>query len=198
MKTRRNKSGLYAKMPLNYDELRAFIDTIEVPEYKLMVAMIVANGLRAGEVVDMAVRDVTGTNMLVRKTKCRRGNDGRKKKPYRENPKPAWLQSIMDEVISTLKRKSDDYLFQKQRGGGQLTVNGVNDRLARIFEKVATDQKVTCHTLRKTAAVKLDESCGHDLSITQKFLDHASIANTGIYINKSRVAFESAYKTAFA
>ena len=191
-------------MPLNYDELRAFIDTITVPEYRLMVAIIVSAGLRAGEVRNMLKSDVSGPHILVRKTKCRTDKNGRKIKPYREIPKPAWVQEIIHETLTIIERLEryprfgpENFLFQRERGGGQLTVGGINDRLARIFANVDTPQKITCHSLRKTAAVKLDESCGHDLSITQRFFDHKSIATTGIYINKGRTAFEDAYKAAF-
>lgn len=197
---KRLKSGTYAKMPLDYEELRAFIDTIEVPEYKLMVAMITAGFMRVGEVVEMLRRDVEGPNIMVRKTKCRRDKDDRKIRPYRAVPKPGWVQAIMDETLPKFKkrRKFDDFLFQRLRGGGQLTVEGVNNILDRVFANMNTEQKVTCHSLRRTAAVRIHDHSGNDLRMVQMACDHKNIATSGIYVMKGRQDFEDKYKAAFA
>lgn len=195
---KKHKSGTYAKMPLNYEELRAFIDTIVNPEYRLMVALIVAGFLRVGEVTKMRKGDIMGKNIMVRKTKCRNDKNGRPIKPYREVPMPGWVRELADEVLPLLSRSKDDLLFQHLRGGGGLTVGGVNNRLDVIFSKFDHDQKVTCHSLRKTAAVRLYENSGNDLRMVQIAADHASIATSGIYVLKGRADFEEKYKAAFA
>lgn len=195
---RKYKSGTYAKMPLNYEELREFIDTIVNPEYRLMVAVITAGFLRVGEVVKMRKGDISADKILIRKTKCRKDKNGRPIKPYREVPMPEWVWDLAKQVLPLMKRQADDYLFQKQRGGGQMTVNGINDRLDRIFLSVETKQKVTCHSLRKTAAVRLYESSGHDLRLVQIAADHASIATSGIYVHTGRANFEQKFREAFA
>ena len=107
------------------------------------------------------------------------------------------VQEIANEVLPLLKRQKDELLFQKQRGGGGLTVNGVNDRLDRIFAKTETTQKVTCHSLRRTAAVRIHDNSGNDLRMVQIACDHKSIATSGIYVMKGRADFEEKYKAAF-
>lgn len=201
---RRVRSGTYAKMPLNYEGLRAFIVTIGNPEHRLMVALIVAAGLRVGEVSKMLKSDVSGPSILVRKTKCRMDKKGKPIRPYREVPTPAWVQEIIDDSLPIIRRLErypkpgpEDFLFQKERGGGQIKVGGINDRLNTIFRNFEKKEKVTCHSLRRTASVHLYSDCG-DLSIVQLFLDHSSIATTGVYVQKGRAVFNEAYLKAFA
>ena len=194
---RNYKSGNYTKLPLDFMELMAFIKTIDNPEWKLMVAIGTCAAMRVGEIVELQRRDIGRDTITIRKTKCRTGKDGRKKDQYETQPMPVWLQEMCESILPLLKRKPNEPVFQWR--GEKLGRGGANKRLRTIFEGVDIgDQIMTFHTLRKTAAMHMDKSSGHDLSITQSLLRHKSITSTVLYVRKGRAEFENQYKQAFS
>ena len=191
------KSGNYTKLPLDFTELMEFIKTITNPEHKLMVAIGTCAAMRVGEIVELQRRDIGKDSITIRKTKCRTDKKtGYKINPYRTIQMPKWLQEMCEAILPLLHLKPNDYVFRYR--GHQLTVGGANDRLKRIFEGVDVgDQTITFHTLRRTAAVRMNDSSHDGLLYTQMLLDHKSIATTVVYVRKGRQEFNQAFQQAF-
>lgn len=187
---KKRKHGNYTKQPLDWkpvmDHIRMNILDIEL---QLFAATALVTAPRAGEIIEIKVKDVVGEYILIEKTKCRLKH-GRKVDPYRQVVKPEWYQKMLDAYLPLFNRKSGDYLFQNKRtkAGGQLTVQGANYRVGLIFKESGIDMKgqnPTMHTFRKTCANFLYEQSGKDLAFVQQHLDHSSIANTAKYIDSS-------------
>lgn len=184
------KHGNYTKQPLDWQPVLDHIRTrIFDPELQLFAATALVAAPRVGEMVKIRVKHVTGEYILIEKTKCKMRN-GIKQDPYRQVVKPDWYNRMLEGLLPMLNRKQNDYLFQNSRRseGGQLTVQGANNRVRLIFRDCDIDLKgqlPTMHTFRKTCADFLYRASGNDLSLPNKHLGHASIANTAKYLNNS-------------
>jgi integrase len=191
------KSGNYTKIPLDFTELMSFIRTIDNPEHKLMVAIGTCAAMRVGEIIELQRRDIGRDTITIRKTKCRVDKKtGYKINPYRTIQMPAWLQEMCENIIPLLKLKPEDHVFRYR--GHKLTVDGANKRLKQIFDGVDVgDQTITFHTLRRTAAVRMNDSSPDGLLYTQMLLDHKSIATTVVYVRKGVKEFNQSYQQAF-
>ena len=137
--------------------------------------------------VKMKKKDVVGAEILVRKTKVRRGGE-----KYRVVPKPAYLSNLIDRLLPLMNRQMNEYLFQAKRGGGKLTREGANWRIKHILGEYETGQIPTCHTLRKTVATRLVTCSNNNILIAQKHLGHKSIATTAAYLDNSRATYVQA------
>jgi len=187
---RKRKHGNYTKQPLDWKQVMDHIRmNILEPELQLFAATALIAAPRVGEIIEIKVKDVMGEHILIEKTKCRIKH-GRKVDPYRQVVKPEWYENMLKVYLPLLNRKPGDYLFQNTRvkTGGQLTVQGANYRVGLIFKGSGIDMKgqnPTMHTFRKTCADWLYTQSGNDLSLPNKHLGHASIANTAKYLNNS-------------
>ncbi len=191
------KSGNYTKIPLNFNELMAFIKTIDNPEWKLMVAIGTCAAMRVGEIVELQRRDIGKDTITIRKTKCRTDKKtGYKKDQYEVQRMPGWVQEMCENILPLLKRKPNEPVFQWR--GKKLGVGGANKRLRTIFEGFDIgDQIMTFHALRKTAAVHFYKSSGNDMNAPKMLLRHKSITSTVIYVGMTKEVFADQYKQAF-
>lgn len=195
---RNYKSGNYTKLPLDFNNLMSFIRTIDNPEHKLMVAIGTCAAMRVGEIVELQRRDIGRDLITIRKTKCRTDKKtGYKIDPYETQPMPVWLQEMCESILPLLKREPNEPVFQWR--GKKLGRGGANKRLRTIFEGVDIgDQIMTFHTLRRTAAVHMNNSSKDGLLYAKQLLRHKSIGTTVVYVQKGRAEFEKSYQQAFA
>lgn len=149
------------------------------PIYGIAIALMIATGIRVGELVAIKVEDVDVVTGRIRIM----GKGSRERTVF-----------VAD---ATLKRRlaalsvggSSDHLFSVN--GSAITTRQMRRALASVAKRAGVSRKVTPHMLRHTAATALLEA-GTDIRIVQKLLGHASIVTTQIYAHVSDVLLEAA------
>lgn len=152
---------------------------------RVMLRLMLATGLRAGEVVALRPEHVDlGTCRLV----VREGKGAK--------DRVLWFpDEIRGELEVWLKRRPDsEYLFPT-RDGGQLATRYLRELVSRLAEraKIAEAEKVSPHTLRHTFACDLYRET-RDLRLVQAALGHESIQTTEIYVHLVNGEVEEALK----
>lgn len=144
----------------------------------LAVALMVATGLRVGEVVNLRERDadLRGRNLRVV------GKGHRERQVYLTND---WISSLATAYVttrSTLQVQHDRLLFNCH--GAPLTAPAMRSRLLKAGSEAGLGHRVTPHMLRHTAATQLIEA-GVDIRYVQRLLGHASLSTTELYTHVS-------------
>jgi site-specific recombinase XerD len=168
---------------------RAVSDLAQVPRSSTAVRLMIATGIRVGELCKVRVDDVSP--------------DGRS---FRIHGKGA-----RDRIayISDVDLRSDlEMLVEWHRGngsaGGNLFLNrrklpmkpqSVRSELRRYSTKTGAVRRITPHMLRHTAATLLIER-GVDIRFVQRLLGHSSIATTEIYTHVSDEALRKTLERA--
>lgn len=142
------------------------------------VRLMVATGLRVGELCKLRVQDISpdGGSLRVH------GKGSRDRVAYiADLDFRAELQALVDR-----RRRMDGTsasLFVN-RNGSKLRPQSIRARLHRAAEAAGLARRITPHMLRHTAATLLIET-GVDIRIVQRLLGHSSIATTEIYTHVS-------------
>jgi integrase/recombinase XerD len=155
-------------------------------EDSLAVALrlIVATGLRVGELCKLRVHDVAADGTSLRVT----GKGSRDRLVY-----------ITDEGFRTKLQQLAEMRYRARGGNAPLLVNrhdsqlkpqSIRLRLHRAAALAGLSRRITPHMLRHTAATLLIET-GVDIRIVQRLLGHSSIATTEIYTHVSDEALRS-------
>ena len=137
-------------------------------------AIMVATGLRVGEVVSIRVSDVDLEQGVIRVL----GKGQRERQVYLTNE---WIIALVDALLSTrevLAIRHDCLLFNHR--GTPMSTSTLRLRLARAAESAGVPERVTPHMLRHSAATELIES-GVDIRFVQRLLGHASLTTTELY-----------------
>ncbi len=153
------------------------------------VALMIATGLRGGEVVTIHVRDIDLPNSTIRVV----GKGQRERQVYIPNPWVKALVQRVDEIGSSRQIVHDRLLFDNR--GNPLSVAALRARLAIATERAGVPDHITPHRLRHTAATQLLES-GVDIRYVQRLLGHASLTTTEIYTHVSDRALRQALDNA--
>lgn len=138
----------------------------------VMLRLMLATGLRAGEVVALRPEhvDLDTCRLVVREGK------GAKDRVL-------WFSDeIRDALAEWLERRPQSpYLFPT-RDGGPLQTRYLRELVSRLAERarIAEAEKVSPHTLRHTFATDLYRET-HDLRLVQAALGHSSVQTTEIY-----------------
>jgi integrase/recombinase XerD len=156
--------------------------------WRTSVRLMLATGLRVGELCKVRVEDVSPDGATLRV----HGKGSRDRVAY-----------ITDEALREELRYSLKYrraygpsapLFVN-RLGRELRPESIRLRLHRAAEAAGLSRRITPHMLRHTAATLLIET-GIDIRIVQRLLGHSSIATTEIYTHISdetlRISLERA------
>jgi site-specific recombinase XerD len=142
------------------------------------VRLMVATGLRVGELCKLRVQDISpdGGSLRVH------GKGSRDRVAYiADLAFRAELRALVD-----CRRRLDGVgasLFVN-RNGSRLRPQSVRTKLHRAAEAAGLARRITPHMLRHTAATLLIET-GVDIRIVQRLLGHSSIATTEIYTHVS-------------
>lgn len=151
----------------------------------VMLRLMLATGLRAGEVVALRPEhvDMDTCRLVVREGK------GAKDRVL-------WFsEDVRDALTGWLERRPDSpYLFPT-RDGGQLDTRYLRELVSRLAERaeIAEHDKVSPHTLRHTFATDLYRET-RDLRLVQSALGHASISTTEVYTHLVNGEVENALK----
>ncbi len=153
------------------------------------VSLIVATGIRVGELCQLAADDVSPDGAI-----CRIHGKGSRDRVVYISDTP--LRSALKSLVEQRRRAGHSHgpLFLN-RHGLALKPQSIRSRLRRYSHQIGLTRRVTPHMLRHTAATLLIES-GVDIRFVQRLLGHSSIATTEIYTHVSdealRVTLERA------
>ena len=149
----------------------------------LAVALMIATGLRGGELVSLVVGNVDLADGSVHV----RGKGRRERIVYLPPGQPrSCLAQYLDVRDAAL-----DHPLLLNRLGQPLTTANLRDRISRAARNAGIQQHVTPHMLRHTCATQLLEA-GIDIRFVQRLLGHASIATTEIYTHVSDTSLRHA------
>lgn len=144
----------------------------------LAVVLMVATGVRVGEVVRIRCRDVD----LPRRTVRVLGKGSRERLVYLTND---WITDLTGAYLNArnaLPIHHDNLLFNRRMA--PLTPSAMRARLRRVISEAKLGVRVTPHMLRHSAATRLVEA-GVDIRLIQTLLGHASLSTTEIYTHVS-------------
>jgi integrase/recombinase XerD len=156
---------------------------------QLAIRLLVATGIRVGELTSIKLSDITPENPAIRII----GKGNRERIVFIGNQQ---LRSDLEQYVNGRLRsaKGCDRLLLNQRGK-PLTSQSLRLRLRRISEHLEMSPRVTPHCFRHTAATLLLEE-GLDIRFVQKLLGHSSISTTEIYTHVSDASLRSAVERA--
>lgn len=151
----------------------------------LAVALMVATGVRVGEVVAIRCRDIDLSRNVVRIL----GKGSRERQVYLTND---WIVSLMTsylDVRARLEVQHDHLLFNRRLE--PLTATSVRSRLRTAATRIGHADPLTPHMLRHSAATRLVDA-GVDIRLIQTLLGHASLSTTEIYTHVSNAVLQRA------
>ncbi len=149
----------------------------------LAAALMIATGMRVGELASLTVGDVDIANGSIRVL----GKGRRERVVY--VPPGQLLTSLHEYVIQRSADMSDPLVAN--RSGRSLTTAALRDRIGRAAQQAGIERRVTPHMLRHTCATHLLDA-GADIRIVQRLLGHASISTTEIYTHVSDASLQRA------
>jgi site-specific recombinase XerD len=155
----------------------------------LAVTLMVATGVRVGELVTIGVRDIDVEAGTIRVL----GKGQRERVVYVTDP---WQRRLVESYLRTRDDRAPrhDVALVNSRGE-RLSTSTVRARLAKASDDARLGRHLTPHMLRHTAATQLIES-GVDIRFVQRLLGHASLSTTEIYTHVSDAALKSAVEGA--
>ena len=147
----------------------------------LAVILMLATGLRVGEVAGIRCADIDLADSRIRV----RGKGSRERTVFLPDP---WTQRLVGAYMNT--RASLGIVHQHllfSHTGRPVTPAAIRTRLSKAGNDARLIRRVTPHMLRHSAATNLIES-GVDIRYVQRLLGHASLSTTEIYTHVSDVA----------
>jgi site-specific recombinase XerD len=136
-----------------------------------IVRLLFSTGLRAGEVIELRLRDVRGGTVFVRRAK-----GGKHRRVY---PGPGDVQAVQ-RWLEVRPGSDDDHVFLCSSGQGWHACSywGLRETIRRLAVRASV--KVSAHGFRHGFAIQyLDE--GGNLSTLSDLLGHSDIAVTKLY-----------------
>lgn len=149
----------------------------------LAAALMVATGLRVGELVSLRVSDIDLDGGSIRVV----GKGRRERVVY---VPPGQLLSGLDDYLTQRSAALNDPLIAN-RSDRCLTTAALRDRIGRAARQAGIERRITPHMLRHTCATHLLDA-GVDIRIVQRLLGHASISTTEIYTHVSDISLRRA------
>jgi len=156
----------------------------------LALRLLIATGLRIGELTRLTLADISGQGTRIRVI----GKGDRERTVYVTNNQLLDDLNAYIHLRSTSGSMATDYLFLN-RAGRRLTEAAFRKRLRILTLAPSTGPGITPHRLRHSAATLLIEE-GVDIRIVQRLLGHASIATTELYTKVSDTSLITAIRTA--
>lgn len=155
----------------------------------IAVRLMIATGVRVGELCKILVTDVTpdGANVRIR------GKGSRDRHVYVSDPD---LRSELVQLLVLRARngRQTGHLFLNRRNL-PMRPQSVRIVLRRYSDASESKRRITPHMLRHTAATLLIER-GVDIRFVQKLLGHSSISTTEIYTHVSDEALRTCLERA--
>lgn len=161
------------KLPvvLSEPQVKRLLDAAEDLREQAIVMTLYSAGLRLSELLNLRVKDIDSTKMLIR---VHRGKGGKDRNVV--------LSQTLLEVLRRYFReyRPEGLLFYGQTPQQRLADRVVQKMMRRLSSKAGLRQGVTCHTLRHSFATHLLEQ-GTELPYIQELLGHRSLKSTLLY-----------------
>lgn len=140
----------------------------------LSVALMVATGVRIGEVVAIREHDIDLGHRQLRI----HGKGSRERQVYLSNDWVTQLIACYRTLRVELCVEHSRFLFN--RHGNPISTSALRARISKSAAEALIPRPITPHMLRHSAATELIEA-GVDIRYVQRLLGHASLSTTEIY-----------------
>lgn len=167
-------------VPIAWEDGHRLIAALERPDYQLCCSLMLALGLRIGDVVPLTVNSIDATQMLVRVI-------GKRNKE-RVLPLPETLLVALRRFWLTHRHRR--LLFPNCRGTAPLCVKSLRHAFNQARDTLGIPKTIKPHSLRHGFATHLLEN-GVDIRIVQILLGHASLRSTEIYTHLTQPMCEN-------
>lgn len=144
-------------------------------KHKTILFTAYSAGLRISEVVDLKVKDIDSTRMMIHVRQSKMLKD------RYTTLSPALLQLL--RVYWQMYRPKH-YLFFTESCDKPIGIGGANSAFKRAYKKSGLTKKISFHTLRHSFATHMLEA-GVDLRTIQVMMGHSSIQTTAGYLKIS-------------
>jgi len=158
-------------------------------DVRTALRLLVATGLRVGELCGLRLSDVSPDCAVVRV----HGKGARDRIAYVADT--ALRQSLKRVVANRRLSLGPDGSLLVNRFGAAMKPQSIRTKLRRLAIDAGLERRVTPHMLRHTAATLLIET-GVDIRFVQRLLGHSSIATTEIYTHVTDEALRSTLEKA--
>ncbi len=162
-------------VPIAWADGHRLIAALQKPGYQLCCSLMLALGLRIGDVVVLTVNSIDATQMLVRII-------GKRNKE-RVVPLPETLLVALRSFWLT--HHHPRLLFPNRRATAPLCVKSLRKAFNQARDTLGIPKTIKPHSLRHGFATHLLEN-GVDIRIVQMLLGHASLRSTEIYTHLTK------------
>ncbi|MHC4687102.1 MAG: tyrosine-type recombinase/integrase [Planctomycetota bacterium] len=162
-------------VPIAWDDGHRLIEAIRKPGYRLCCSLMLALGLRIGDVLALTVPSIDSTQMIVRV--IGKGNK------ERILPLPETLLTALRSFWTT--HCHPHWLFPNRKGTAPLCERSLRNAFNEARDSLGINKNITPHSLRHGFATHLLEN-GVDIRVVQMLLGHASLNSTQIYTHLTK------------
>jgi len=162
-------------VPISWEDGHRLIAALRKPSYRLCCSLMLALGLRIGDVLALTVPSINSTQMIVRV--IGKGNK------ERILPLPPTLLVALRAFWTT--HRHPRLLFPNRNGTAPLCQNSLRRAFNKARDSLGINQNITPHSLRHGFATHLLEN-GVDIRVVQMLLGHASLDSTEIYTHLTK------------
>ncbi len=160
---------------ISWDDGHRLIAALRKPRYRLCCALMLALGLRIGDVLALTVQSIHSTQMIVRV--IGKGNK------ERILPLPQTLLVALRIFWTT--HRHPRWLFPNRNGTGPLSQRSLRRAFNQARDSLGLHKNITPHSLRHGFATHLLEK-GVDIRVVQMLLGHTSLSATEIYLHLTK------------
>jgi len=162
-------------VPIAWEDGHRLIAALRKPSYRLCCSLMLALGLRIGDVLALTVQSIDSTQMIVRV--IGKGNK------ERILPLPQTLLVALRSFWRTHRHRR--LLFPNRNGTAPLCENSLRNAFTKARDSLGINKNITPHSLRHGFATHLLEN-GVDIRLVQMLLGHASLSSTEIYTHLTK------------
>ena len=162
-------------MAISWEDGHRLIAALRKPRYQLCCALMLALGLRIGDVLALTVQSIHATQMIVRV--IGKGNK------ERILPLPQTLLVALRAFWTT--HRHPRWLFPNRNGTGPLSQRSLRRAFNQARDSLGIHKNITPHSLRHGFATHLLEK-GVDLRVVQILLGHTSLSATEVYLHLTK------------
>ncbi len=147
------------------------------PRNHLLFTIGINNGLRAGDLLKLKVKDVqnlkVGNTLIIKESKTGKDNILVINKT---------VYKSLKNYLEKLNPKNNDYLFASRKGKKAITIQAVNNMIKKWTRAINLTGNYGAHTLRKTWGYMQRTKYGVGFEIICKRYNHSSPAVTMQYL----------------
>jgi integrase/recombinase XerD len=162
-------------VPIAWEDGHRLIAALRKPSYRLCCSVMLALGLRIGDVLALTVQSIDSTQRIVRV--IGKGNK------ERILPLPQTLLVALRRFWKTHRHRR--LLFPNRNGTAPLCEKSLRNAFNKTRDSLGIHKNIKPHSLRHGFATHLLEN-GVDIRVVQMLLGHASLRSTEIYTHLTK------------